>query len=188
MSKKYNLNNMLCLDIYLSSCSDKEYQKAKKSIGLNKRQFPLLSWGIRDGLKLQNGTIKEVDLIKLSEFQKNFQWNIDLNVALKQPYEALIVTDATQNIFWVNNGFSNMTGYSREFAVGKTPRFLQGQNTSVEIKERIKNKIKEGKIFKERIINYQKNNDEYLCEVTVIPIKNKYDINTHFIALERKIA
>lgn len=188
MTKKSNLNSMLCLDIYMANCSAIEYQKAKQSLLRTTKRFPLISWGLIDGLKLKNTNKNDVDLLKLYEFEKQFNWKVDFKNILNQDYEALIITDVTQTIFWVNDGFSKMTGYSKEFALGKTPKFLQGQNTSSETKKTIKTSIKASKVFKGVIVNYQKNNEEYLCEVTVIPIKNKYNINTHFIALERKIA
>ena len=34
-----------------------------------------------------------------------------------------------------------MTGYSKKYALDKTPRFLQGEHTSLETKLRIKTKI-----------------------------------------------
>ncbi|MEO0573062.1 MAG: PAS domain-containing protein [Bacteroidota bacterium] len=101
-------------------------------------------------------------------------------------YEALVVTDIKKKIVWVNNGFNEMTGYSKGFAKGKKPSFLQGKNTSEETKKEIRTLLKEQKRFTRALINYRKNGEEYLCHIDVIPLfDNKREV-THFLAMERE--
>ena len=103
----------------------------------------------------------------------------------KNDYEALIITDKNQNIIWVNDGFSKMTGYPKKEALNKTPKFLQGEKTSAETKKKIWQNILLDKPFKEVIINYKKDQTPYKCEVKILPLYNKQ--TTHYIAFERKI-
>ena len=50
-------------------------------------------------------------------------------------------------------GGIQMTGYSRKYAVGKKPTFLQGKNTSVESKIALSQQIPSKIAFGGRIIN-----------------------------------
>jgi len=186
---KYNLAKMYALDIYLSNLTNEEYDKIKHKIGNQKsKQMPLLSWDIyMDGYhNRMTEAKKRIELEKVLAFAKQFNWQNDLEVDFSEnDYDALIITDENQKIIWVNDGFSTMTGYSKSFAINKTPRFLQGSNTSLITKARIKSKIKRNKPFKEVIINHRKDKSIYKCEVKIIPLY--YKKTTHFLALEKQV-
>ena len=86
------------------------------------------------------------------------QW---LALALKHTRAAMLITDAQRKILWVNFGFSALTGYSPEEAIGRNPReFLQGPNTDVETRERIRRGLN-GEGFDGYILNYHKNGTPY---------------------------
>jgi len=111
----------------------------------------------------------------------------DINKAFEiNDYEALIITDSNQNIIWVNNGFTQMTGYSKTFALNKTPRFLQGDKTSIYAKKRIRQNISKNKPFREVIVNHKKDGSTYKCEVKILPLFNKNE-TTHYMAFEKRV-
>ncbi|NJO88454.1 MAG: PAS domain S-box protein [Chloroflexia bacterium] len=90
---------------------------------------------------LKNASVN-VDLQALLKFSAKCNLEINLKEILNNhSYMALVLTDETQKILWVNNGFSEMTGYSKSFAINRTPGFLQGKNTSEEVKSRIRKKV-----------------------------------------------
>ena len=174
---KNNPADSLCLDIYLSSLSKKDYKTVSETIEVvEHKRMPLLSWDIFSNIYHQNmsETIKQLDLEEVLLFAEKFEWKNDLLKAFEEnSYEALIITDAKQNIIWVNKGFSSMTGYSKKEAINKTPRFLQGENTSVATKKNIKEKLKKNRPFKEVIVNHKKDKTSYKCEVKIYPLYNK---------------
>ncbi len=91
--------------------------------------MPFLSWDIfMDGNHRYTSALKrKQDLFSIKNLAKEYQWNNNIeNLFESMDYEAIIVTDKDQKIIWVNDGFSEMTGYSTQFAINKTPRFLQG--------------------------------------------------------------
>ena len=114
------------------------------------------------------------------------EWRNEIDdIFENQDFEALIITDINQKILWVNNGFTEMTGYSKKFAINKTPNFLQGENTQRTTKKRIRTKLGLLEPFTEVITNYRKDNTPYKCEVKIIPLyKEKV---THFLAIEKKV-
>lgn len=182
-----DLNSMLCLDIYLSSLSDKEYSKITHKIK-SRRVFPVTSWDI-SGNYLQKPPLQfmqEADRAHLVKLSKKLRWKLDIDSFVTEPYGAIIVTNARQEIYWVNDGFTTMTGYDAEHALGKKPNFLQGKNTQQEVRENIREQLLQLKPFACTVINYRKNHEQYLCEVKIIPISNDKDKVTHFIAFERE--
>lgn len=80
-----------------------------------------------------------------------------------------------------------MTGYSESFARGRNPRFLQGKDTCSETKERIRLQLKEGKSFKESVINYRKNGSSYRCELEIFPLKNPLGDIKAYLAVEKEV-
>jgi len=186
---KFNLSEMSSLDIYLSSLTNEEYEKNKHKIETRHlKPMPLLSWDIF--MNGYQGRIieakKRIELEKVRSFAKQFNWQNDIDRAFSEnDYEALIITDKNQKIIWVNDGFTSMTGYSKSFALSKTPRFLQGTETSTETKNRIGKKIMLDQPFKEVIINHRKDNTPYTCEVKIFPLYNEE--TTHYIAFEKEV-
>lgn len=187
MAKK--LNGMMCLDIYLSSLDAQELEHIDDDMNSkNVKTMPLLSWDIYSDYQFSQ--LKELkraqDILKVKRFAQKLNWKLDINELFKdEHFEAIVVTDVHQKIIWVNDGFTEMTGYSKSDAINKTPGFLQGPKSSLEVKERIRTKLLGIEPFKEIITNYKKNKDAYECEVKIFPLYNEK--TTHFIALEKQV-
>ena len=155
---------------------------------MSMRAMPLLSWDIyiQHYHKHLKQIEKESELEQVNELAEKFNWKNDMNTLINESeYEAIVVTDINQKIIWVNNGFTEMTGYSKKFAVNKRPSFLQGARTSEKTKNIIRENIKKDISFKEVIINYKKDKTPYVCEVQIIPLYGEE--TTHYIALEKKV-
>ncbi|WP_299526292.1 PAS domain-containing protein [Winogradskyella sp.] len=184
-----NINNMSCLDIYTFNNKNLLLKKFQKDIETAKfKVMPLMSWDIfmTDYHGRIAQTLKRIELDQVLTFARKFKWKNDLVKAFEDnDYEALVITDKNQNIIWVNNGFTEMTGYSKTFAIHKTPRFLQGEKTSKKTKNTIRQNIAKDKPFKEIIFNYKKDGTPYKCEVRIIPLYN--DQTTHYIAFEKQV-
>lgn len=179
----------MCLDVYLSDLSKEKTNTVESQIQNSKiRSMPLLSWDLyMEGYNRQmTAATQRLEREKVLGFAEKFNWENDLNLAFSEnEYDALIITDLNQNIIWVNEGFSTMTGYSKSFAMNRTPKFLQGKETLEESKNRIRKKILQQVPFKEIIINHKKDGTAYSCEVKIIPLIS--DKPTHFIAFEKEV-
>lgn len=182
-----DLSNLMCLDIFLSSLSVEDNHQVARNITI-KNTFPVMSWDF-SGNHLSNFQHHRIikDKAHLNKFSKYYNWQIDIEKTLDKPYDALVLTDATEDIIWVNDGFKKMTGYESNYAIGRKPNFLQGVKTSKETRWEIKNDLLRKTPFTAVIVNYKKNNEKYLCEINVIPIINQQNEITHFISLERAI-
>ena len=187
---KNNLTDMMGLDLYLSQLTDKKYQKVKPQLETaSTKTMPLLSWDVcmQGQSKQLEAARKRMERDYIFKQAKKFNWKNDIKQLFSETaYEAFILTDAQQHILWVNEGFTAMTGYSKEFALHKKPAFLQGKQTTPESKKSIREKLKLKQPFQEVIINHKKNNEPYTCEVKIIPLYTEK--TTHFIAFERQVS
>ncbi len=178
---KNNLLNMMCLDLYLSSLDKDKSDKALTLVDTpNKNNLNIISWGV-------NGLLEAKDLKTINFLAKKYNWKNNLKTILNtNNYESLVITDLSKKIVWVNDGFSKMTGYNKEFAINKTPSFLHGKETQDKTRKRIGAKLIKNKPFKDIIINYRKDNTPYKCELHIFPLFDDQK-TTHFIALEREV-
>ncbi|RXG13908.1 PAS domain S-box-containing protein [Leeuwenhoekiella aestuarii] len=187
---KNNLTDMMGLDLYLSQLTDKKYQKTKAALkSASTTAMPLLSWDMcmQGRSKQLEAARRRMERDYMFKQAKKFKWRNDIKQVFSETaYEALILTDAKQHILWVNDGFTTMTGYSKEFALHKKPAFLQGKLTTADSKENIRQKLKLQQPFQEVIINHKKDGEPYTCEVKIIPLYAEK--TTHFIAFERQVS
>tara|TARA_R110000737_G_scaffold281582_1_gene288192 strand:- start:2329 stop:3255 length:927 start_codon:yes stop_codon:yes gene_type:complete len=107
--------------------------------------------------------------------------------------DIIVVTDATPivedgpKIVYVNQAFTELTGYTKEEAIGKTPRILQGPNTSVETTDKIRTALSQQLAIKAQILNYSKTGKEYWLDMNIVPMKSEFDDVYYFAAVERDI-
>lgn len=125
----------------------------------------------------------------LSEMKAVGQWDFDLQPALnylKGNKSAVIITNPSQKITWVSQGFRGMTGYAQEEAYGRHPSFLQGEETSSQTRQEIRQHLADGQAFSGTVINYRKSGKAYLCAIQLLPVFNKSRDLVNFIALEKE--
>ena len=184
---KNSFDKMMSLDIYVSNLEKEEYIKIATNLEpSSKKSVNLLSWGIQD-LFFEKELYSDLKIIKT--LSKNLNWKNNISHIIKENYyESLVLTDRNKKIVWVSDGFTKMTGYKKEFALNKTPRFLQGEETKEATRKRIQTKLLKGKPFKDVIVNYRKDNSTYKCELHIIPLYNNNSSEiTHFLALEKEV-
>jgi PAS domain S-box-containing protein len=167
-----NLNNMLCLDVFLMGLSPQERQYLSnqilpnRSVGHILLSFDAIAFGF-DQLREQ---ISNEAL--LEKFAKKFDWQIDLKKILLNDFEALVLTNVEREILWVDKGFEKMTGYTAQEVVGKKPTFLQGKNTQESTRLLFCEKLALQIPFVITVTNYRKNGAEYLCNVQIFRLFN----------------
>jgi len=135
-----------------------------------------------------NGVIQDITSRKKQEARQYLLQSVITNAK-----DTVIITaaDAIDEpgpvILYVNEAFTNLTGYEKEEVLGKSPRMLQGANTD---REEL-NRLKEAMIHREpcqiEVINYHKNGTEYWVEMSIVPVLDKHGICTHFISIERDV-
>lgn len=186
---KNSLSNMMCLDLFLSSQSEENYQELEQLVSPSEAiKYPLKSFCLyADYFSTEmNHLERENDINTVKTFASKYQWNENLDAIFKdEDFEAIVITNKTQEIIWVNDGFKEMTGFNKSYALKKRPSFLQGENTCKKTKELIRDKIQRNEPFMGTVINYRKNKTPYKCEIKIFPLFGKD--TTHYIALEKAV-
>ncbi len=101
------------------------------------------------------------------------------------PHIAVILTDMDRKILWVNQDFTDITGYTLSEVVGFKPgSILQGSQSEQDAVRRIRRALEQEVPFNDEITNYRKNGEEYLCKLVIHPIFNNANKLTNFIAFE----
>ncbi|MDZ7668164.1 MAG: PAS domain S-box protein [Gammaproteobacteria bacterium] len=90
-------------------------------------------------------------------------------------------------IIFVNDAFEKQTGYSAEFALGKSPRLLQGPRTDRAALDRIRTALAEGRPERVSLVNYRSDGTEFHVEFDVAPILGADGRPTHFVSVQRDI-
>jgi PAS domain S-box-containing protein len=151
---------------------------------------PLKSWDIySESLDRQAKEFtKNTEIAILNEFKTRYNWEINVeNILNNNAFEAIVLTNTNQEIEWVNKGFVKMSGYPVNFSKGKQPKFLQGEASSKEALNTIRKSLIEESHVKERVINYRKNGEQYICDIEIFPIRDKDDKLSHLLALEKEV-
>jgi len=149
---------------------------------------PLQSWDIFATYLIDSRkeSQKREDIKALEQFKSTHNWVLDPTFVTSEDYTTIVITDTNQCIQWVNPGFKEMTGYTKKEAIGKHPKFLQGEQTSTVTKEEIRDKISKKESVSKQLLNYKKDGTTYLCDIKIIPLYNNNQEVTHFMALEKK--
>ena len=159
---------------------------------MSKKYFlPLASFDVHlTNLKnLTNEFKKDNDISNLINIINTNYWSTDITMnVFQKDYDALVLTDKKQKIIWVSSGFNNMTGYSKSYAVGKKPAFLQGEKTSPYVKKKIRSDLKNNYSYSGSLINYKKNGQAYNCQIKILPIYSSKKSLKYFLAFEKEIA
>lgn len=111
----------------------------------------------------------------------------ELSCAVEQSPSTVIITDADGVIQYVNPKFVQLTGYTPEEAVGKTPRILKSGKTPPEEYRRLWNTITSGNEWQGELINRKKNGEFYWENTRIAPIKDSTGVITHFVAVKEDV-
>ena len=84
-----------------------------------------------------------------------------LSLIARQTVNAVVITDASEHIIWVNSAFTRITGYKPEEVMGKKPGFLQGQDTDPLTVDYLRKQMKDSLPFDCDILNYNKSGHAY---------------------------
>lgn len=111
-----------------------------------------------------------------------------LSLVASKTSNAVVITDANGHIEWVNEAFSQISGYQLEEIIGRKPgSFLQGPDTNPDTVKWIRENMRSKKSFSVEILNYHKSGRAYWLEINVSPVLNAYDEVEKFVALEADI-
>lgn len=115
-----------------------------------------------------------------------------LETAVAQAKEVVLITSPRleapgPEILFVNPAFSEMTGYSQEEVLQKTPRILQGPKSDRAMLQRLREALSRGEPFSGETVNYRKDGSEYYVEWDITPIRDGSGRISHFLSIQRNV-
>jgi PAS domain S-box-containing protein len=109
------------------------------------------------------------------------------SAALEAAHNAIVITDREGVILWINPGFSTLTGYPREEAVGKNPRILKSDQQEPGLYKNLWETVLAGNVWHGELTNRRKDGTLYEEEMTITPVRDETGIVAHFIAIKQDV-
>lgn len=115
-----------------------------------------------------------------------------LAIVAQKTQNAVLITDTYGIIRWVNRGFTSLTDYDYDEAVGKSGYFLLGEKSDDYVTETIRTAIQTQNPFSGEVYGYGKNGKEFWISLSITPWRDERDEFQGFVSIltditERKI-
>lgn len=110
-----------------------------------------------------------------------------LTHAIEQSPVSVVITNAAGDIEYVNPKFTEITGYTKDEALGKNPRILKSGEKGSEEYKYLWETITTGGEWRGEFHNKKKNGELFWEAATISPVRNEKGVITHFIAIKEDI-
>ncbi|MFB6173706.1 MAG: bacterio-opsin activator domain-containing protein [Halobacteriales archaeon] len=90
-------------------------------------------------------------------------------------------------LVYVNDEFVRITGYSREFALGRNCRFLQGDDTDPERVDRLRQAVNDDRETTVELLNYTADGEPFWNRVEIAPLRDRDGEVTHFVGFQMDV-
>lgn len=110
-----------------------------------------------------------------------------LSLVAKNTSNSVIITDKDKNIVWANESMINLSGYSFDELIGRSPKMFQFEKTDPNTIEYIGEKLSKQELVNAEILNRGKLGNEYWLEINIVPVFDSKQELTGYIAVETDI-
>jgi len=147
-----------------------------------------LAWQDK-AIRNEDGSLKEILTVGV-DITARRRAEVVLNrqsAALEAAADGIAITDTDGALVWVNQAFSELTGYSREEAVGQSPRVLKSGVHEDSFYESMWQTIGAGRVWSGEIINRRKDGSLYTEEMSITPVRDDEGEIVNYVAVKRDI-
>lgn len=110
-----------------------------------------------------------------------------LHTAVEQAAEAVVITEPTGIIRYVNPAFERITGYARAEAVGQNSRILKSGVHPLEFYQQLWDTITSGQVWRGWFRNRRKDGTLYDEEAAISPVRDPQGRIINFIAVKQDV-
>ena len=135
-----------------------------------------------DGETVLDGALRDVGVERMTRDQLYLHAS-----ALEAVGEAIMITDHTGLIEWVNPSFTTMTGYSMQEIVGQNPSILKSGKHDAAFFHDLWTTILSGREWRGELQNLRKDGHEYTEHMTIAPVRDRDGVVSHFVSIKRDI-
>ena len=129
------------------------------------------------------GVIFDITERTLAEERLNLQ-----SSALVAADNAIVITNRSGKIEWVNPAFTKLTGYSAAEAIGGFPRLLKSGQHPPAFYAAMWSTIGTGKVWRGELVNKRKDGSLYTEDMTITPVRSASDEIAHFVAIKLDVS
>jgi hypothetical protein len=134
------------------------------------------------GQKLFTVILRDISERKQAEERLRLQ-----AAALQTAANAIAITDRNGCIQWVNEAFTQLTGYSAAEAMGQNPRVLKSGRHDALFYQKMWETVLAGRSWHGELVNKRKDGSLYTEEMTITPVTNINGTITHFVAIKQDV-
>ncbi|MEZ0152005.1 MAG: EAL domain-containing protein [Candidatus Reddybacter sp.] len=139
-------------------------------------------------LKIGGREVMQSRVEDLSSFQRERAELLKLSRAAEASSSVIMITDINGHIEYVNPKFTQLTGYSREEVMGKTPRILSTGQAPLDTYKALWTTILGGEEWRGEFRNRKKNGDFYWCRNSISGIKDERGLLSHYLAIQDDVS
>ncbi len=110
------------------------------------------------------------------------------SAALEAAANAIAIMDSNGVIQWVNQAFTQLTGYSREEAIGQTGSILRSGLYEETFYDEMWKTIRAGKFWRKEVVNRRKDGTLYPEDETITPLVDDSGKISYFIDIKQDIS
>jgi PAS domain S-box-containing protein len=110
-----------------------------------------------------------------------------LSLAMEQSSSAVMITDLSPKIEYVNQAFIDSSGYSREEIVGKNPGLFKSGKTPKSTYEAMWTNLRTGKAWQGELINQNKQGEDFIELTWITPIRQDDGTISHYLSVQEDI-
>lgn len=110
-----------------------------------------------------------------------------LELAIDQSGEAIVITDPGGRIVYVNPAFERVSGYARDELLGENPRILRSGVIAGRVYEELWRAITNGETWRGLLVNRRKDGSLYEEEATISPVLGTRGETIAYVAVKRDL-
>ncbi|MBW4682446.1 MAG: EAL domain-containing protein [Microcoleus vaginatus WJT46-NPBG5] len=147
---------------------------------------------LKDALAELNTTIARLENEMLTRERAEQRLRL-LESVVVNANDAIVIMDAgcddasDPKIVYVNEAFTQLTGYQPEEIIGKTPNVLRGPNTNPRQIVKIRSALLHRQPVRVELINYRKDGSQYWVELNSVPVTDEQGNLTHWVSVQRNV-
>ncbi len=134
--------------------------------------------------RLHQETTAFQDISQIREREKHL---INLQTAVDQSANAILITSPQGEIEYVNPAFERITGYSKSEVIGQNPRLLNSGLHPPDFFKTMWQKISAGQIWKGQFLNRRKDGSTYWESATIAPVSDHNGNIARYVAIKEDI-
>jgi len=113
---------------------------------------------------------------------------VPVRAAVDHAPAAIMITDASARIEYVNEAFLLLCGYLRDEVIGRTPGMLRSGRTDEAVYRELWQTILAGNTWKGELVNRRKCGSEYWDQMAISPLRDAAGRLSHFVSVREDVS